>query len=85
MCTSKCTFTPKMESKGLHKASSNASPTFMCLQTIWGALKHQIQILGIVGHRWVLRFCISNRLPGDAGASGLGTILRTVRVQVPVK
>ena len=75
----------KMESKGLHKTSGSASPTSMCLQTTWGALEHWMWTLGIVPHRWVLKFCISDKLPSDAGTTDLGAILRTVRVQVPGK
>ena len=74
-----------MESKGLHKTSSSASPTSMCLQTTRGALEHWMWTLGIVPHRWVPKFCISNKLPSDAGTTDLGAILRTVRVQVPGK
>ena len=75
----------KMESKGLHKTSSSSSPTSMCLQTTRGALEHRMWTLGIVPHRWVPKFCISNKLPSDAGTTDLGAILRTVRVQVPRK
>ena len=39
----------------------------------------------MVPHRWVPKFCISNKLPSDAGTTDLGAILRTTRVQIPGK
>ena len=57
----------------------------MCLQTSQGALEHRMRTLGMVPYRWVPKFCISNKLPSDAGTTDLGAILRTVRVQIPGK
>lgn len=36
----------------------------------------------LVDLRWCLGICICHKLPGTAGAAGLGTILRTVALDI---
>ena len=48
------------------KEQGSASQTFMCIQIMCGCCLNAN--FDSVGLGWGLRFCISNRLPGDAAA-----------------
>lgn len=54
-----------------------ASQTLLFIPVTWGSW--EAADLHSVGSRWCLKFCILNKLPGDAAASGLGIMLMVRR------
>ena len=54
----------------------NAHVTWgILIRGIWASVKMQTLLYYLLGLGWGLRFCISNELPGDAGATPPGTTL----------
>ena len=50
----------------------SASQASVCLGITWGSCQNRDAGSDLVGPSLGLRFCISNKLPGDVHATGLG-------------